>query len=88
MIPFISLYILFTILNWLDFYFTRIILRKGGKELNPVIKFLGLLPAKIAGQILIGLFGYFGNWAVLIPVDMILIGTCIWNYIQLRKNAN
>ena len=85
MIPFISLYLLFNILNWLDFYLTKIILRKGGKEINPIIRTVELLPVKIGATVLFGLAGYFIGYSVLIPVNMVMAGACTWNYYQLKK---
>ena len=85
MIPFIYLFILFNILNWLDFYLTKKILDDGGRELNPVIRFLGLLPAKIGATVFVGLTGYFIHYAIIIPVTIILAGVCVWNYYQLKK---
>ena len=80
MIPFILLFILFNILNWLDYYLIRCSLKLGGKELNFVIRAVGLLPAKIGATILFGLAGYFINYTILIPASIIMAGACTWNY--------
>lgn len=85
---FILLFILFNILSGVDYYLTKRILKLGGRERSPVMKFLGLLPAKIGGSILGGLLGYFIHWVILILPSMALAGVCVYNYYQLEKIKN
>jgi len=80
----IILSILFLVFNWADWYLTKRILAKGGTELNPVIKFLGLVPAKIVSSILVLAAGYFSVWA-LVPTTLAAAGACVWNTVQLKK---
>ncbi len=81
----ILLIVLFTILNWLDYYLTKKILDHGGIELNPVVEVFGLLPVKIGSTILFGLAGYFISYQILIPAIIVMAGVCIWNLIQVRR---
>ena len=81
----VPLSILFLIVNWLDFYLTKRGLSKGGVELNPVIKFIGLLPTKIATSILIIGIGFYINKWILVASLPPLIFVGIWNFIQFRK---
>jgi hypothetical protein len=81
----IILSILFLIFNWLDYWLTRKIIAKGGKELNPIIKFIGLLPSKIVGSILVVAAGYFSVWALAAPT-LAIAGACVWNTIQFKRS--
>jgi hypothetical protein len=81
----IILSVTFLIFNWLDYYFTKRLLDLGGTEINPVIKYLGLLPVKIASSVLWVLLGWWGHWLFLVPLNAVLCGAWIWNYFQVKK---
>ena len=61
------------------------ILKHGGKELNPVINKIGVIPSKAIAIGVTGLMGYFVSWGIFVPLDIIMIGCCVWNYTQIRK---
>ena len=77
--------LLLTILNWLDYYLTIVILKSGGRELNPILRALGLVPVKVVGNIGIGIIIYFTSWiSSIIPV-LGLLFCCVWNSYQFMK---
>jgi hypothetical protein len=81
----IILSILFLVFNWLDYWLTKTVIAKGGTELNPIIKFIGLLPSKIVGSILVVAAGYFSIYALIAPT-LAMAGVCVWNYVQFKKS--
>jgi hypothetical protein len=85
MVYFIVFSLLFIVLNILDWYWTKRIIDRGGKELNPVLKYLGIGIAKLIFVPLFIVAGYFLSWEVLAGASIPIFGVCIWNLIQLRK---
>jgi hypothetical protein len=51
--------ILIVLGNTADYLSTRYALRRGGKELNPLIRRLGLLPVKLVGTAVLCVFSVF-----------------------------
>jgi len=85
MILAIILSFLFLCFNWLDFYLTKRVLDKGGRELNPIVKVFGLLPVKIGASIVFPLAGFIIHPFVLIVPVFIGMFVCVWNFLQLRR---
>jgi len=79
LIPLLLLYIL---LNCLDYWLTQSSIKIGAKEINPIIKFIGLIPSKIVGTIILTT-AYVITLDIKIwyAIDFILLGICIWNFI-------
>lgn len=77
--------IIFILLNVVDWYLTQRILKKGGRELNPVIRWIGVTRSKLIFVPIVVILGFLIDWVVLIIPVLLLAAVCIWNYIQLRK---
>jgi hypothetical protein len=75
----------FIVLNGVDYYLTKRILKYGGKELNPVINKIGIIPSKTIAVGAAGLMGYFVSWGVFVPLNIIMVGCCVWNYVQIKR---
>ncbi len=74
----------FLLLQALDFYLTKLVLKKGGIELNPIFKYIGMIPVKVISSILIVGGIFYLTVVGIIPI-VIMICVCIWNYKQYRK---
>ena len=82
----ILLILLFVILNVVDALLTESVLKRGGKEINPIIKKFGLYQIKIAGTLLFILLGVLSSFLIVfIVADLILLGVCGWNLAQWMK---
>lgn len=79
------LFIFFVLFNALDYYITRRVLDHSGRELNPVVRYLGLLPAKLIGIVLFGFVCYFFPWPAMAVGNILMAVACVWNYFQLKK---
>jgi hypothetical protein len=77
--------ILFVIVNILDWYLTKRIINKGGRELNPILKRFGVAKMKLIICPILILAGYLLHWAVLVVPTLIILGACIWNYRILKR---
>lgn len=75
---------IFTILNGLDYYLTKRILKSGGKELNPIVDVIGLVPTKAIAITSAGVMACFGC-KIFVPLNIVMAGVCTWNYIQVKK---
>ncbi len=86
MVPFILLFALWVALNFVDYALTKKIISMGGKELNPLIRFVGMIPAKIGFTgLLVGYYFFTGRWELFIPCDIAMGLVCGWNFWQMRK---
>jgi len=75
--------VLFIILNGVDFWLTRRILKAGGRELNPIIRKLGLWQVKVGGIIVVLLWWLITG--IEFPIHLLnlsLLAVCIWNLFQ------
>jgi len=82
----VALSLLFIVLNIVDWYLTKRIIDLGGRELNPILKKFGIGSVKLMICPLFVLAGYFLHWAVLVIPNVLMLATCVWNFIQLRKS--
>ena len=71
--------------NGLDIYLTRLILRSGGKELNPIMRSQYWIPIKIGVSLGLIVAGWLIHWVVLIAPVLVFAGACIWNLYQLLR---
>jgi len=85
MFYFVSLSIMLVIFNTIDIYLTRLILLLGGKKLNPIICKFGMVQVKLVGCFILLLAGYFIHTAILIIPNVMILGVCIWNLIQIGR---
>lgn len=67
-----------------DILLTEKILKKGGVELNPLIKRYGYW-IKIPVTLLAIVAGFLLHPIIIVPPLLIMIGICVWNYRVLRK---
>ncbi len=81
----VLLLIAWVILNLVDYLLTQKILSEGGKELNPVVRTLGLLPVKIVSMVVAGVLGWFLPVYFIAGIDVLLVAVCVWNLIQSKK---
>ena len=75
---------IFTVLNGLDYYLTKRILDSGGRELNPVVNKVGIGRSKVLSIVSGAALAYCGC-KVFIPLNLLMSGVCLWNYLQIRK---
>lgn len=93
MIQYISLFtilsVIYVVVNILDAYLTHRILQQGGAEKNPVILVIGLWKFKICftAALILFLAIWPQFWSILFPLDGWGIFACVWNYLQLKKEA-
>jgi hypothetical protein len=80
----IVLAILFVLFQVGDILLTEQILRNGGVELNPLVKRFGYW-IKIPGSVLAIAFGFIVSPIIMVPPLVIMIGVCVWNFIQFRR---
>lgn len=76
--------VVFVILNLLDAYLTRQTVKKGGRELNPIIRKLGMWKVKAGGLVVVVIWWLLTG--VVFPIyllNLLLLCACIWNAIQL-----
>ncbi len=88
------LIILFAILQLLDAALTVAVLRRGGRELNPVMRqafdLVGVIPALLILKLgLVALVWWaVTDWRFLAAFDAGYAGLCVWNAYQLIKQIN
>ena len=85
MILLIVLSVLFIVLNMLDWYLTKRILNKGGVELNPVLRVVGIWQAKLVLIPIVIVIAWFTTWVLLAIGCAAGLFAVIWNLIQLRR---
>lgn len=80
------LIVIYVVLNIIDYLLTKKVLNLGGIELNLFQRWIGMVPAKILGTlIIVGGYIYTHQISVWIGVDVILSCICVWNYFQYLK---
>ena len=85
--------LLFIGLQLIDYELTSGILKRGGRELNPMLRWLmgriGTRPALLAAQLLAVALGwllaYHGEALALVALCVIYTGVCAWNWRVLRR---
>ncbi len=72
----------------LDYFATRELLRRGGKELNPILqnKYMPYIKGLIAIVLLI--ISILTVWYILVPAILLPMFACTWNYFQLNKTVS
>jgi hypothetical protein len=82
----ILLLITYILLNYIDYWLTQKVLKLGAKEINPIVRWLRLIPSKVIGTIILTT-GYIltSNVKIWYGIDFILLGICIWNFVQFKK---
>jgi len=82
----VGLIIAYVGLSVLDYLLTQEILDKGGKELNPFLNFVGLLPGKIISAVIVGIAYILIPFIyIFVVADVLLLGVCIWNFFQWKQ---
>ncbi len=85
-IDLLGLILVFVLLSILDYILTQKIIAKGGKELNPFLNFVGMLPGKIISAVIVGVAYILIPFIyIFVVADVILLGVCIWNFFQWKK---
>jgi len=82
---------LYVVLNLCDAYLTRLILKSGGVEKNPIIRYVGLWRVKVAGTVAltVWLILSFHLWCLILPlIDILLFAVCVWNFIQCKRQRS
>lgn len=85
--------LLFAGLQLIDYELTSGILKRGGRELNPMLRWLmgriGTRPALLAAKLLAVALGwvlaYHGEALALVVLCVIYLGVCAWNWRVLRR---
>ena len=82
----IFLLIIYILLNCIDYWLTQRAIQLGAKEINPILRWLRLIPGKVIGTIILTT-GYIltSNIKIWYGIDFILLGICIWNFVQFKK---
>ncbi len=86
MILLITLVLLFLLLSFLDYWLTQKIIDSGGRELNPILNFIGLIPGKIISAVMVGVAYILIPFIyVFVVADILMLIPCVWNFIRWRK---
>jgi len=82
----VILILIYIVLNVIDYVLTKKVLNRGGIELNLFQRWIGPIPAKIIGTlVIVGGYIYTRQISVWIGIDVVLLCICIWNYFQYLK---
>lgn len=86
MILLLVLMLVFVGLSLLDYYLTQKIIDSGGRELNPILNFIGLIPGKIISAVMVGVAYLLMPFIyIFVVADILILIPCVWNFIQWRK---
>ncbi len=83
----ILLGLIMVFMTTLDYFATRELLRRGGKELNPILqnKYMPYIKGMIAAALLA--VSFITAWYILVPPILLFMFACTWNYFQLNKTV-
>lgn len=80
------LILIYVVLNVIDYIFTKKVLNLGGIELNPFQRWIGAVPGKIIGTlVVVGGYIYTRQISIWIGIDVVFLCICMWNYFQYLK---
>lgn len=89
------LFLAFAALQLADYELTAGILARGGRELNPLVRWLiarlgnaGLVLAKLVAVALGYVLAYHGETALLAAGCVLYVGICAWNWRQARSKSS
>lgn len=85
-----ALFALFAVLQFLDYELTSGLLQRGGRELNPVVRWMmerfgqqqGLMLAKLAALGVGAFLAYTGSAWALAALCVVYVGVVAWNWRQ------
>lgn len=89
----LAIFVFFCFLQMADAYTTYVILSKGGRELNPVMRVImdrmGVLPGLLICKILlcVAVWFYIMDKYILFICNVVYIGVVINNVLQMRKQG-
>jgi len=77
---------IYIVLNVIDYVLTKKVLNLGGIELNLFQRWIGAIPAKIIGTLVIVVgYIYSRQISIWIGIDVVFLCICVWNYFQYLK---